>query len=109
MEDVSSFANELVASKDTFILIMTAGLGILVGKIARVALKVVIYVIGAFVAFLMGLEYLGIIFLTVNTVFLQEIFAWTFNHAKSLGYSNHVFFWLPMLYSMKRRGLRPLS
>lgn len=105
MDNTSALVQDLLANKQTFILMLTAGSGLLIGKLLRAVLRIVAYFFGFVALMLAALQYLGIIYVVVNFDFLHEIFQWLFAWAKDVGLSGHLFFWVPMLYGFRKKGL----
>ncbi|RMD97371.1 MAG: hypothetical protein D6814_09620 [Calditrichaeota bacterium] len=103
MESGDSLVNLIFANKQTFALILTAGFGLLIGKLLRSVVKIVAYFAAVIALIMMALQYLGIIYITVNFNFLSEIMQWIYLQAKSLGFAEHLFFWVPMVYGLKRK------
>ena len=103
MESGGEMVNLLFANKQTFVLLMTSVFGLLIGKVVRTMFKVVAYFIGIIALIMMVLQYLGIIYITVNFDFLSEIMQWTYLQAKQLGFAEHLFFWVPMVYGLRRK------
>ena len=95
----------LFANKQTVVLLLTAAFGLLVGRIIRTIARIFAYVMAVIALIILALQYLGIIFVTVNFDFLTEIIQWTFLQAKSLGMAEHLFFWVPLVYGLKRKRI----
>jgi len=104
MEDTGALIENLLANKQTFILLLTAGLGLLAGKILRAFLRILAYFLGMIALILAGLHYLGIIYIAINFDFLHEIILWVFTWAKSIGISGHLFFWVPLVYGLRKKS-----
>ncbi len=95
----------LFANKQTVVLLITAGFGLLVGRIIRTIARIVAYTLAIIALIVLALQYLGILFVTVNFDFITEIVQWGFLQAKSLGVAEHLFFWVPMVYGLKRKRI----
>ncbi|MFQ5629496.1 MAG: hypothetical protein ACE5I1_12105 [bacterium] len=104
MEETGTLIEDLLANKQTFILLLTAGFGLLAGKILRAFLRIVAYILGFIALLLAGLHYLGIIYIVINFDFLHEIILWVFTWAKGIGVSGHLFFWVPLVYGLRKKS-----
>ena len=105
MESNPEIQNILFANKQTFVLLLTAGFGLLVGRIIRTMFKVLAYAIAVMALILLGLQYLGLIYIVVNIDFLYDITQWIYAQSKNLGVAEHLFFWVPMIYGLRQKRI----
>lgn len=105
MEGQAQTIDLLLSSNQTIVLLLTGALGLITGRILRTMAKIAAYVIGFVALLLLALQYFGLIFVTVNVDFLSEIFRWAFYQARHIGVAEHLFFWVPMVYGLKRKRI----
>ncbi len=105
MESSPDLQNFLFANKQTFVLILTAGFGLLIGRIIRTMFKVLAYAIGLMALVLLALQYLGLIYVVVNFDFLYDMMQWIYAQSKNLGVAEHLFFWVPMIYGLRQKRI----
>ncbi len=105
MDPNPEVGNFLFANKQTFVLMLTAGFGLLVGRIIRTVFKIFAYAIALMALVLLGLQYLGLVYVVVNFDFLYDISRWVYQQATHLGVAEHLFFWVPMVYGLRRKRI----
>ncbi|MDQ7051826.1 MAG: FUN14 domain-containing protein [candidate division KSB1 bacterium] len=86
-------------------LILTAGFGLLIGRIIRTMFKILAYAIGLMALVLLALQYLGLVYIVVNFDFLYDMMQWIYGQSKNLGVAEHLFFWVPMIYGLRQKRL----
>ncbi len=109
MESNLELINTLLGDRHTLLLMLTVGFGLLIGKVMRAFVKVAAYTLGAVALFLLGLQYVGVIYIAVNQDLIIELTQALFVKARSVGVAEHLFFWLPFVYAFRSRSLLKTS
>ncbi|HHL72491.1 MAG TPA: hypothetical protein ENJ29_08275 [Bacteroidetes bacterium] len=109
MENNIELINTLLGDRHTLLLMLTVGFGLLIGKVMRTFVKIVAYTVGAVALFLLGLQYLGVIYIAVNQELVVELVQALFVKARSVGVAEHLFFWVPFVYAFRSRNLLKTS
>lgn len=108
-QDHSQLIQTVLGDERTLALFITVGVGFFAGKLVRSMAKIAIYFAGVFILILLGLQYVGLMSIDVNYAGMTEILNWVFLKSQNLGLAEHLFFWIPFLYSIRKSRILPAS
>ena len=108
MENSVDMIQSLLGNSQSLILAATVAAGLLAGRFIRFFIKIALYFAAFLLLFILGMEYVGLINVTFNPeafTNLQIMLQTKFAH---IGVSEHMFFWVPFAYSMRKTKLSPM-
>ncbi len=109
MENSAALIEQIMGDKQAVILLITVATGFIVGKMFRFLTKIIFYFFAILFFFVLGLQYLGFIKIIVNYESIALFMQTAYTRLSHVGLSEHAFFWVPFVYSIRKSRLPSVS
>ncbi|KAA3612600.1 MAG: hypothetical protein DWQ05_18280 [Calditrichaeota bacterium] len=109
MENTAALIEQIMGDKQAVILLITVGSGFIIGRMFRFITKMLLFFFIVLFFFVLGLQYAGFINITINYESISLFTQIAYSKLSEIGLSEHAFFWVPFVYSIRKSRIPSVS
>jgi len=109
MENSTALIEQIMGNRQAVILLITVATGFIIGRMFRMLTKLIFYFFAILFFFVLGLQYLGFIKIIINYESIALFMQMVYTKLSHVGLSEHAFFWIPFIYSIRKSRLPSVS